>query len=110
MRANLDSFRSIANTQARSDVARSEYRRLVITAKVKQIFLGISGGITLILASTELWTTRRYRLEILAGIIATAFLGFDYYRTQRRLRELEMIVPNEVDAMNDMEEEQGTAD
>ena len=107
MRANLDSFRSIANTQARSDVARSEYKRLIITTKLKQIFLGISGGIALILLSTELWTTRRYRLEILAALIATAFLGWDQFRTQRRLRELGEIVPNEVDAV---EEEAVSAD
>ena len=82
-------------------MARSEYRRLVITTKLKQIFLGISSGIALILLSTELWTTRRYRLEILAALIATAFLGWDQYRTQRRMRELGMIVPNEVETTED---------
>ena len=110
MRANLDSFRSIANSQARSDVARSEYKRLVITTKLKKIFLGISGGIALVLLSTELWTTHRYRLEILAAVIATVFLGWDQYRNQRRLRELGMIVPNEVDAGDDAEEEAESAD
>ncbi len=98
LRANLDSFREIANTQARSDVARSELRRLKITEKVKHIFLAISGGIALILATTELWTTRRYRIEIASAVLATAFLGYDYYRTKRRLHELELIVPQEAES------------
>ncbi len=104
MRANLDSFRSIANTRARSDVARSELRRLKITEKLKHIFLAISGGIALILISTELWTTRRYRLEMSAALLATAFLGWDYYRTQKRLRELEAIAPPELDSPDEDEE------
>ena len=106
IRANLDSFREIANTQARSDVARSELRRLMITEKVKQIFLAISGGIALILLSTELWTTRHYRLEMTAAMIATAILGYDYYRTKKRLHELELIAPLEVDSNDEAESDE----
>lgn len=107
MRANLDSFRSIANTRARSDVARSELRRLKITEKLKQVFLAISAGIALILVSTELWTTRRYRLEMSAALLATAFLGWDYYRTQKRLRELQAIAPPELDTPDEGDESDG---
>ncbi len=107
MRANLDSFRTIANTRARSDVARSELRRLKITEKLKHVFLAISGGIALILISTELWTTRRYRLEMSAALLATAFLGWDYFRTQKRLRELESIAPVETDTVDEAEESEG---
>ncbi len=107
MRANLDSFRTIANTRARSDVARSELRRLKITEKLKQVFLAISGGIALILISTELWTTRRYRLEMSAALLATAFLGWDYFRTQKRLRELESIAPPELDTPDEDAESEG---
>ena len=109
LRANLDSFRTIANSRARSDVARSEIRRLKIAAKVKQIFLLISGGIALILATTELWTTRRYRIEIAAALIATAFLGFDYWRTQRRRQELGLIAPIELDDEEGVEQEGSAA-
>ena len=98
IRANLDSFREIANVQARSNVARSELRRLRLAKKLKQVFLAISGGIALILVTTELWTTRRYRLEMTAAMLATAFLAYDYFRTQKRLRELESIAPLEADS------------
>jgi hypothetical protein len=101
LRANLDSFRSIANNQARSAVARSEGRRLVIIAQAKQIFLVSSIVITVVLLSTEFWTERKYRLEILAGIIATTFLGFDYYRTQQRLRELGLLAGNDADSQDE---------
>ena len=107
IRANLDSFRTIANTRARSDVARSELRGLKITEKLKHIFLAISGGIALILISTELWTTRRYRIEMSAALLATAFLGWDYFRTQKRQRELESIAPPELDTPDEEEESEG---
>ncbi len=107
LRANLDSFREIANTQARSHVARSELRRLSITKKLKQVFLALSGGIALILISTELWATLHYRVEIAASLLALAFLGYDYYRTQARLRELELIAP--LEAETDDEDEGGEA-
>lgn len=93
IRANLDSFRSIANSRARSDVARSEFRRLSLTVNIKQIFLMLSGGIALILLSTEVWSTTKYRMESLAAIIATAFLGFDFFRTQKRMKELSELSP-----------------
>ena len=109
LRANLDSFREIANTQARSHVARSERRRLRITKKLKQVFLALSGGIALILISTELWATLHYRMEIAASLLALAFLGYDYYRTQTRLRELELIAPLEAETDDEGENEGGEA-
>ncbi len=103
LRANLDSFRTIANSQARSNVARSEGNRLILMSQAKQIFLVSSFLITLVLISTELWSERRYRLEILAGFIATTFLGFDFLRTRRRLRELGLLVQNEIDDDEDVQ-------
>lgn len=88
LRANLDSFRTIANSQARSDVARSEFRRLKVTVKVKRVFVGVSSLITLIMISTFIWADRGYYLECLAAIIATAFLSVDFVRSEKRLREL----------------------
>lgn len=101
LRANLDSFRTIANSQARSNVARSESKRLIIMSQAKQIFLVSSALITVILISTEFWTERKYRLEMLAGVIATTFLGFDYYRTQRRLRQLGLLSGVEPDSVEE---------
>ncbi len=106
IRANLDSFRSIANTQARSDVARSELGRLSLASQIKQIFLGISSGIAVLMLSTELWTTRRYRLEIAAALIATAYLGYDFWKTRIRLRELESIASNDAESSDDLAAEQ----
>ncbi len=59
LRANLDSFRTIANSQARSDVARSELRRLKVTVKVKRVFVGVSAVIGLVLISTLICRIRR---------------------------------------------------
>lgn len=101
LRANLDSFRTIANTQARSNVARSESKRLILMSQAKQIFLVSSAIITVVLLSTEFWTERKYRLEMLAGVIATTFLGFDYYRTQRRLRQLGLLSGGEYESLED---------
>ena len=101
LRANLDSFRSIANTQARSNVARSESKRLILMSQAKQIFLVSSAIITVVLLSTEFWTERKYRLEMLAGVIATTFLGFDYYNTRRRLRQLGLLSGSDFEALED---------
>ncbi len=101
LRANLDSFRSIANTQARSNVARSESKRLILMSQAKQVFLVSSAVITVVLLSTEFWTDRKYRLEMLAGVIATTFLGFDYYRTQRRLRQLGLLSGGDFESQED---------
>ena len=101
LRANLDSFRSIANTQARSNVARSESKRLILMSQAKQVFLVSSAVITIVLLSTEFWTDRKYRLEMLAGVIATTFLGFDYYRTQRRLRQLGLLSGGDFESQED---------
>lgn len=95
LRANLDSFRTIANSQARSDVARSELRRLKVTVKVKRVFVGICATISLILISTVFWSYRTYYLEILAGIISTAFLSVDFVRSEKRLRELAATMPED---------------
>ena len=95
MRANMDSFRTIANSQARSDVARSELRRLKVTVKVKRVFVGVSAVIGLVLLSTFFWADKNYYLEILAAIIATAFLSVDFVRTEKRLRELAASMPED---------------
>lgn len=95
LRANLDSFRTIANSQARSDVARSELRRLKVTVKVKRVFVGVSAVIGLVLISTLIWSDKAYYLEILAAIIATAFLSIDFVRTEKRLRELASSMPED---------------
>jgi hypothetical protein len=95
LRANLDSFRTIANSQARSDVARSELRRLKVTVKVKRVFVGVSAVIGLVLISTLIWSEKAYYLEILAAIIATAFLSIDFVRTEKRLRELASSMPED---------------
>ena len=95
LRANLDSFRTIANSQARSDVARSELRRLKVTVKVKRVFVGVSAAIGLVLLSTLAWSDKGYYLEILAAIIATAFLSIDFVRTEKRLRELASSMPED---------------
>lgn len=95
LRANLDSFRTIANSQARSDVARSELRRLKVTVKVKRVFVGVSAAIGLVLLSTLAWSDKGYYLEILAAIIATAFLSIDFVRTEKRMRELASSMPED---------------
>jgi hypothetical protein len=38
---------------------------------------------------------------MLAGVIATTFLGFDYYRTQRRLRQLGLLSGSDFDSQDD---------
>ena len=95
MRANMDSFRTIANSQARSDVARSELRRLKVNVKVKRVFVGVSAVIFLVLLSTVFWADRHYFLEILAALISTAFLSIDFVRTEKRLRELAAVMPDD---------------
>ena len=70
-------------------------------SQAKLIFLVSSTIITVVLLSTELWTERKYRLEMLAGVIATTFLGFDYYRTRRRLRQLGLLSGGDFDSQED---------
>lgn len=89
-RANLDSFRTIANSKARSDLAVSEYKRLRLTIQVKQVLLYVCCGVAVVMIIMQFFGQRPLLLEMIGAGVACAFLGWDYWKTKQRLRELQM--------------------
>ncbi|RLS52686.1 MAG: hypothetical protein DWH91_16135 [Planctomycetota bacterium] len=106
LRANLDSFRTIANTKARADLAVSEIKRLRVTVQVKKILLVVCGTVTATMTVMQLFGKGDLFVEILGAGVATAFLGGDVLRTTLRLRKLQTVaqVDDDFDEADSQEE------
>lgn len=81
LRADLDSFRELANQSARSAVAKSQVSRKQTNLKVVAGGATLAGVATVVFLSTELWMTEPQRIPaLLAGITCIVLTVLVYLR------------------------------
>lgn len=81
LRANLDSFRELANISARSAVAKHESKKLHTVVQVKLVVLAIAVGLSLALWAANLVSRGSYFPYALAASVAAAVMGGEVLRT-----------------------------
>jgi peptidoglycan hydrolase CwlO-like protein len=81
LRANIDSFRELANASARSAVAKHESKKLRTMVQIKVALAIIAGGLTVLLFIANSVGRVSYGVYTLAAAFATVVMVFDLART-----------------------------
>lgn len=81
LRANIDSFRELANASARSAVAKHESKKLRTMVQIKVALAIIAGGLTVLLFVANSVGRVSYGTYALASAFATVVMTFDLART-----------------------------
>lgn len=81
LRANIDSFRELANASARSAVAKHESKKLRTMVQIKVALAIIAGGLTVVLFVANSIGRISYGVYTLAAAFATVVMAFDLART-----------------------------
>jgi len=88
IRANLDSFRELANISARSAVAKHQSTKLQTVVQIKFIVLGIAMGLTVLLWVAGWFTSGSYLPYTTAAAIASIVMLADVVRTTLAISRL----------------------
>ncbi|MFO1093085.1 MAG: hypothetical protein U0992_07200 [Planctomycetaceae bacterium] len=91
LRANLDSFRELANISARSAVAKHQSAKLQSVVQVKMIVLVISAGVTLALWIAGWFSPVSYLFYTTAAALATIVMLADVVRTTLAISQLKSL-------------------
>jgi hypothetical protein len=81
LRANLDSFRELANISARSAVAKHESKKLHTVVQFKFVMLAIAVGLSLALWAAHLMNRGSYLPYAIAASVAAAVMAGEVVRT-----------------------------
>jgi hypothetical protein len=81
LRANIDSFRELANASARSAVAKHESKKLRTMVQIKVVLTIIAAALTVVLFLANSLGRVSYGLYVLASGLAAVVMAFDLART-----------------------------
>jgi hypothetical protein len=81
LRANIDSFRELANASARSAVAKHESKKLRTMVQIKVVLTIVAAALTVVLFTANSLGRVSYAWYVLASALAAVVMGFDLART-----------------------------
>ncbi len=112
LRANLDSFRELANQQARAAVAKHKSNELKNGMQMTSVVAVLVTVVGVILVTAEFWSSQSYRIYGLACLAVAGAMGvytlINGMRI-RRLKTIERAAAELTEALDDDDEEQPAA-